>query len=80
MDVPHLPIKKALCVGISYKGQTGPYDSEPKDFELTGAHTDVAKVRELLTGETFENYSPIFMTSEGQKDTMATTTRTLPSS
>lgn len=42
--------KKALCVGISYKGQRGPYDVPPEDFELEGSHNDVWKVVDLLTG------------------------------
>ena len=42
--------KKALCVGISYKGQYGPYKVLPKDFELAGAHNDVRKIIGLLTG------------------------------
>ncbi|KAF8531125.1 peptidase C14, caspase domain-containing protein [Gautieria morchelliformis] len=41
--------KKALCVGISYKGQRGPYGLPPKDWELEGAHNDVRKVIGLLT-------------------------------
>ena len=50
---PANPLKKALCVGISYKGQTGPGGTAAKDFELSGAHNDVWKVYELLNRELF---------------------------
>lgn len=53
-------LKKALCVGISYKGQTGPGGTAARDFELSGAHNDVWKVHELLIRELFLN-SPMLM-------------------
>ena len=43
-------LKKALGIGISYKGQRGPYGVSSEEFELAGAHNDVWKVRALLTG------------------------------
>ncbi|KAF8586597.1 peptidase C14 [Ramaria rubella] len=46
---PANPRKKALCIGISYKGQQGPYGVAPEDFELSGAHNDVQKIVDLLT-------------------------------
>ncbi|KIJ32140.1 hypothetical protein M422DRAFT_35952 [Sphaerobolus stellatus SS14] len=43
--------KRALLIGISYKGQPhGPYGLSPDRWELYGAHTDVEEISKLLTG------------------------------
>ncbi|KIJ27571.1 hypothetical protein M422DRAFT_271240 [Sphaerobolus stellatus SS14] len=42
--------KRALLIGISYKGQPhGPYGLSPDRWELYGAHTDVEQISNLLT-------------------------------
>ncbi|KAF8524406.1 caspase domain-containing protein [Hysterangium stoloniferum] len=45
---PASPRKKALCVGVSYKGQNGPYGQSADSFQLLAVHSDVGKVRKLL--------------------------------
>ncbi|GJJ15120.1 hypothetical protein Clacol_009395 [Clathrus columnatus] len=48
VDVSSSYSVKALCVGISYKGQKGPYGMPANQFELSGAHLDALRVCKLL--------------------------------
>ncbi|KAF8524407.1 peptidase C14 [Hysterangium stoloniferum] len=69
---PASPRKKALCVGVSYKGQNGPYGHSADDFELVAAHSDVDKLaamRELVAGAEAGDYLFFFFAGHGDQVT-----------